>query len=96
MNPTLLPINTKRETRLSFHLSMVLQHHIYPWFYEKYINLIIHGDRDIVIDFIDNKIDASYREYIDERITYAHSDITTDIDYFIKDSILYKRVIYKF
>ncbi len=80
MNPTLLPINTKRETRLAFHLSMILQHHIYPWFYEKYINLIIHGDREIVIDFIDNKVDASYREYMDERITYAHGDIKTDIN----------------
>ena len=74
MNAILLPINIKKEAHLSFHLIAILQNHVYPWFYEKYINLIIHGDKEITIDFIDNKIDDSYREYMEERVVYKHSD----------------------
>lgn len=89
MSVTLLPINTKKETRLSFHLSTILQNNIYPWFYEKYINLIIHGDREIIIDFINNKIDDSYREYMEERIIYAYEDVKDkkDIIQYLKESI---------
>ena len=55
-----LPISTKPETRLSFHLSTVLNEERYGWFYEHFINIRIAGDNDdIFIDFLDNKIDAN-------------------------------------
>ena len=73
-----LPISTKPETRLSFHLSTVLNEERYGWFYEHFINIRIAGDNDIFIDFLDNKIDESYRSLFSERICYDVNMIKDD------------------
>lgn len=71
------PIRTNWETRLSFHLSTVLNEERYGWFYEHFINIGIYGERDVFINFIDNAIDDSYRSLFSERICYE-ADVIKD------------------
>lgn len=72
-----LPISTKSDARLSFHLSSVLSEERYGWFYEHFINIGIYGERDVFINFIDNAIDDSYRSLFSERICYE-ADVIKD------------------
>ena len=75
-----LPISTAPETRLSFHLSTVLNEERYGWFYEHFINIRIAGNKDVIVDFIDNRIDDSYRLLFSERICYDVDMIKNDND----------------
>lgn len=72
----ILPINTKPETRLSFHLNTVLSEDMYPWFYEHFINIRMLGDKDLFLEFTDNVIDESYRPLFEERICYDEKMIS--------------------
>ena len=81
MNKKELYINLSEETRLSFLLMPVLGDYAYSWFYEKYINLVMHAVRQdengvvYMIDFIDNHVDESYREYMQERTVDSYDEV---------------------
>ena len=69
-----LYINLKKETHLSFHLSTILKDDLYPWFYENFINIVIFNETQYIIDFVDNKVDESYRQFMEERIVNNYDD----------------------
>ena len=82
-----LYLNPSNETHLSFHLSVLLRPELYAWFYENFINITILGESDQSIEFIDNFVDYSYRELMEERVVYRYDDFPDKsgiIDYLIK------------
>ncbi|MCL2311269.1 MAG: hypothetical protein FWC41_02095, partial [Firmicutes bacterium] len=68
-----LYINTSKEMHLSFNLCIV-HPELYEWFYENFVNIVILGDSQYFTDFIDNSIDYSYRELMDERVVHSYGD----------------------
>ena len=66
----ILPITCNKDTQLSFHLSAVLSDDMKAWFYNRFINIRCWGIDLVVVDFMDNVIDDSYRDLFDERICY--------------------------
>ena len=90
MNGKKLHINMAKETHLAFHLSALLTPELYPWFYERFVNIEILGDSQCYIEFIDNTIDYSYRELMEERIIYSYDRLCQreeDIITYLTESI---------
>lgn len=71
MTSCYLPINMNNETHLTFQLVMLLRNDLYPWFYENFINIFIHGEERTTIEFVDN-VGESFSFLIDETITHDY------------------------
>lgn len=70
----MLPINLRKEAHLTFHLVILLREDLYPWFYENFINIHIHGTQNVAMEFLDNRDDA-FKFLIDEQITYSFEEL---------------------
>lgn len=88
-NAKKLYINPSKETNLSFHLSVVLRPDLYSWFYENFINVVIFGDSTYFIEFLDNIIDESYRELMEQRIIRNYNSFAQkeDVIKYLTESI---------
>ena len=74
----ILPVYTQPDTKLSFHLNTILSKERYPWFYERFTNIKIIGTNEVLIDFVDNIIDDSYRPLFSERVCYDYNMLSED------------------
>jgi len=64
-----LYINTNKDSAINFIIASMLSERTYPWFYEKFINLIMYNhENQYALGYVDNKMDDStFFELIKER-----------------------------